>query len=134
MQAVHPYLQQYLKNAVMVEPVLQQGRKSPSLAAAPGTPVTDQPDTERPHAAAPAGPSTPATNGIEPAGECSHPPENKSMERESEQDNAVDPGNDVAAGCVQRSHPGTREASVDCSSMAYSMDCSAGVFKLSSLG
>lgn len=127
MQVIHPYLQGHLQNVVLVDPALQQGRMSPSLAAAPGTPVADHPDAEQPPAVAPPRPSTPATNGIDPSSECVHPPQDGGTETEAGQENAVECGNDAQGG-PQPSQPGTREASVDCSSMAYSMDCSAGVY------
>jgi hypothetical protein len=126
-QVVHPYLQRHLQNVVLVEPALQQGRKSPSLAAAPGTPVTDHPETERPRAVVPSGPSTPATYEVQPSNECAQPPEEKGTEKQAKQENAADCGNDALDGRAQQSQPGTREPSVDCSSMAYSMDYSIGV-------
>lgn len=121
LQAIHPYLQQYLQRAVLRDHGLQEGRKSPSLAAAPGTPLTDHPDTDQLRAAAPAGPSTPAANGVEPASECTRP-EEEAVTREAGQEGA-----DGGADTAQPSQPDTREVSMDCSSMAHSMDCSAGV-------
>lgn len=128
---MHPYLQGLMENAVLVEPALQQGRKSPSLAAAPGTPVAEPLDAERAPAVTPAEPSTPAANGIDPSGACAEAAQVKGTEGETGQDTGVEGGNRVeesnhVPAAAQPSQPGTREASVDCSSMAYSMDCSAG--------
>jgi hypothetical protein len=128
-QVVHPYLQRHLQNVVLVEPALQQGRKSPSLAAAPGTPVTDQRDTERQRAVAPSGPSTPATNDIQPFSECAQPAEEKCVKNEAGQENGVECGDSAADALAQQSRPGTREPSVDCSSMDYSAGAHLGLLR-----
>lgn len=122
---VHPYLQGHLENVVLVEPALQQGRKSPSLAAAPGTPVASHPDAARAPTAAPTEPSTPAANGIDPSSVCADPLQDKGAEGDPGQETVVDDGNHVP-DTAQPSHADTQEPSVDCSSMAYSMDCSTG--------
>ena len=137
---VHPYLQGHLENVVLVEPALQQGRKSPSLAAAPGTPVAGHPDAvaghpdavaghtdaERAPTVAPTEPSTPAANEIDPSSACADPLQDTGAEGEPGQEALVEDGNQVP-DTGQPSHAGTREPSVDCSSMAYSMDCSTGL-------
>jgi hypothetical protein len=105
LQMVHPYLQEHLKHAVRAEPA-QEGRNSPARGA-PGTPP-----------AAPTGPPTPGANGADHGSEVAIGTPPKAATPVSGKDDGA-PNADSAHNARQ---PSAREASVECSSLANSLD------------